>query len=348
MDSVGHQATWPEVLSHLLLREDLTPGQATWAMDQIMAGEATAAQIAGFATALRAKGENPEELDALVSAMLSHATLVDLPGRWIDTCGTGGDKSHTINISTAAAIVVAAAGYGVTKHGNRAATSQSGSADVLEALGVRISVTPERARAIAEEVGITFFFAPVYHPSMRHAAPVRKEMGIPTFFNVLGPLANPARPAVQIVGVADERMAPVVAAVLARRGVDAMVFRGEDGLDELTLSGSSTVWLISNGGVQEASLDPADLGLSYAPLAALRGSDAAQNAAVIKGVLAGEPGAHRDAIVLNAAAAIATFEQINGSLEERLSAGLAVASASIDSGAATATLERWSLASQQD
>lgn len=340
--------SWPEILAHLLLREDLAAAEAHWAMDQIMAGAATDAQIAAFAVALRAKGENAEELDALVDAMLSHATVVDLPGRWIDTCGTGGDKSHTINISTAAAIVIAGAGIPVTKHGNRAATSQSGSADVLEALGVRISLTPEQVRQIALEVGITFFFAPTHHPSMRHAAGVRKELAVPTFFNVLGPLANPARPQTQIVGVSDERLAPVMAAVLARRGTQALVFRGEDGLDELTLSGTSTVWVIEDGAVEQQTFDPAHVGLGYAPLAALRGGDAHTNAAVISGILAGDQGPIRDAVLLNAAAAIATYEgQVRGRLNERMTAGLSVAAASIDSGAAAGVLERWIAASQR-
>jgi anthranilate phosphoribosyltransferase len=343
-----HAPSWSELLAHLLLRDDLSAAEAHWAMDQIMSGQANDAQIAAFAIALRAKGENAEELDALVGAMLSHATLVDLPGRWMDTCGTGGDKSHTINISTAAAIVIAGAGIPVTKHGNRAASSQSGSADVLEALGIHITVSPEQARQVALDAGITFFFAPTYHPSMRHAAGVRRELALPTFFNVLGPLANPARPEVQIVGVADERLAPVVAAVLARRGTDALVFRGEDGLDELTLSGTSTVWTVLEGTVDEQVFDPADVGLAYAPLAALRGGDAAANAATIKGVLAGDAGPIRDAVLLNAAAAVATFDRaITGSLEERIAAGLAIASAAIDSGAAAQALDRWIDASQR-
>lgn len=337
-----HEPSWPEVLSHLLLREDLAAGEAQWAMDQIMTGSASDAQIATFAVALRAKGENPAELDALVTAMLSKATLVDLPGRWVDTCGTGGDRSHTINISTAAAIVIAGAGIPVAKHGNRAATSQSGSADVLEALGVAIDLTPEQARQVALDTGITFFFAPTHHPSMRHAASARRELAIPTFFNVLGPLANPARPAVQIVGVADERLAPVVAGVFARRGTEAMVFRGEDGLDELTLSGRSTIWIIQDGQIEQEALDPADLGLEYAPLAALRGVDAAANAAVLKGIFGGEEGPVRDAVLLNAAAAIAIYEGgVRGALTDRLSAALSVAAASIDSGAAAQVLARW-------
>lgn len=343
-----HEPTWPELLGHLLLRDDLSSAEAHWAMNQIMSGAASDAQISAFAVALRSKGENAEELDALVEAMLSHAALVDLPGRWIDTCGTGGDKSHTINISTAAAIVIAGAGIPVTKHGNRAATSQSGSADVLESLGVRISLTPDQARQVALDAGITFFFAPTHHPSMRHAAAVRRELAIPTFFNVLGPLANPARPQAQIVGVADERLAPVVASVLARRNTDALVFRGEDGLDELTLSGTSTVWIVEDGQVDEQLLDPADLGLTYAPLAALRGGDAAANASAIRGILNGDAGPIRDAVLLNAAAAIATFDRsITGTLVQRLAAGMGIASAAIDSGAGLKALERWVEASQQ-
>lgn len=338
---------WSDLLAHLLRVEELTPVQASWALDQIMSGEATSAQIAAFAVALRAKGETADEMNALVTTMLTHATTIDLAGRWVDTCGTGGDRHHTVNISSAAAIVVAGAGVPVVKHGNRAASSSSGSADVLSALGVNIELDPSRTVQVAQEVGITFCFAPLFHSSLRHAGPTRKEIGVPTFFNVLGPLANPARPQSQAVGVADERLAPVLAGVLHKRGVDALVFRGEDGLDELTLSGDSQVWVVSDEGVEEEVFDPASLGISYAPLAALRGGDAIHNAGIIVDLLNGSQGPVRDAVALNAAAAIAAYEapqQRGVALQERLQSGLTRALESIDSGRAMQTLEKWKAA----
>lgn len=336
--------SWPELLAHLLLAEELSPDEASWALDQIMQGQATSAQIAGFALALRAKGETAEELSALVTAMLNHAIRIELPGRWVDTCGTGGDRHHTVNISTAAALVVAAESIGVVKHGNRAASSSSGSADVLAALGIPIELEPAHVAQVAQEVGITFCFAPLFHGSLKHAAAARKEIGVPTFFNVLGPLANPATPQAQAVGVADERLAPVMAHVLQKRGVDALVFRGEDGLDELTLSGTSQVWVVSSDGVSEENFDPATLGIEYAPLAALRGGDAAHNADMILDVLKGAQGPVRDAIALNAAAAIAAHQadQERGlSLDDRLARGYKRATDAIDSGRALAKLEQW-------
>lgn len=342
-------SSWPELLAHLLLAEELSHQEATWALDQIMKGDASPAQIAAFAVALRAKGETADEMNALVSTMLEHATRISLPGRWVDTCGTGGDRHHTVNISTAAAIVVAAAGVPVVKHGNRAASSSSGSADVLSALGIAIELTPDRVTEVANSVGITFCFAPLFHPSLRHAGPTRKEIGVPTFFNVLGPLANPAQPQAQAVGVADERLAPVMAAVLHKRGVDALVFRGEDGLDELTLSGSSQVWVVSESGVSEESFDPAAVDMAYAPLAALRGGDAAHNAAMIRDVFDGATGPVRDAIALNAAAAIAAYDapQHRGAaLHDRIKNGLSRAHEAIDSGAARKKLAEWQSATK--
>lgn len=342
-------SSWSEVLAHLLLAEELTKAEAGWALDQIMAGEATSAQIAAFAVALRAKGETADEMNSLVTTLLSHAERITLPGRWVDTCGTGGDRHHTVNISTAAAIVVAADEIPVVKHGNRAASSSSGSADVLQALGITIDLTPQRVQEVAEEVGITFCFAPVFHPSLRHAAQTRREIGVPTFFNVLGPLANPAHPQAQAVGVADERLAPVMASVLSKRGVDALVFRGQDGLDELTLSGESHVWLVSQGRVREEIFDPAALGIEYAPLAALRGGDAQTNAGLILDLLKGEPGPIRDAVALNASAAIGAYyapQRRELSLEESLREGLQRAYDAIDSGRALAKLEQWKAAAR--
>jgi anthranilate phosphoribosyltransferase len=236
-------SSWPALLASLLRGDDLTSADTAWAMGEVMAGEATAAQVAGFVVALRAKGETPAEVSGLVEVMLAEAAPVTVSGRVVDTCGTGGDRQNTVNISTMAALVVAGAGVPVVKHGNRAASSACGSADLLEALGVVVDLPPAAVGPCLEAAGIAFCFAPVFHPGMRHAAVPRRDLGVPTVFNVLGPLTNPARPAAQAVGVSDPRLAPVMAGVLADRGVDALVFRGDDGLDELTTTGPSTVWV---------------------------------------------------------------------------------------------------------
>lgn len=332
---------WPDVLGDLVAHRDLTAEQATWAMGEILAGEATPAQIAGFAVALRAKGETIEELTGLVEAMYDVATPIEVPGRLLDVVGTGGDRSLSVNISTMAAIVAAGAGARVVKHGNRSASSKSGSADVLEALGVRLDLPPARVAEVALEAGITFCFAAAFHPSMRHAAVPRRELGIGTTFNVLGPLANPARPAAQAVGCADARMAPVMAGVFARRGVDAWVFRGDDGLDELTTTTTSSVWVARDGYVTEATVDAAALGMPRADAAALRGGDAAHNADVVRRTLAGEQGPVRDAVLLNAGAALAIYDAPGDPVDEALAAGIARAAESVDSGAAQGALERW-------
>ena len=229
--------TWPGLLAELLAGRDLDVGRAGWAMDQVMRGEASDVQLAAFLVALRAKGETSAELEGLAAAMLSHAVPLEVPGPTVDLVGTGGDQAHTVNISTMASLVLAGAGHRVVKHGNRASSSSSGSADVLEALGVRLDLPPARVAELATEVGITFCFAQVFHPAMRFAAGARRGLGVPTAFNVLGPLTNPARAGAAAVGVADRRLAPLVAGVLAARGTSALVFRGEDGLDELTTTG---------------------------------------------------------------------------------------------------------------
>src|SRR3954468_1081661 len=233
-------------------------------MHQVMSGEATAAQIAGFAMALRAKGETAEEVEGLVRAMLEQALRVIVEGRAVDTCGTGGDRAHTVNISTMAALVVRGAGGTVVKHGNRAASSACGSADLLEALGVVVDLPPEKVTECVSRAGIGFCFAPVFHPALRHTAVPRRELGIPTVFNFLGPLTNPARPAAQAVGVADPRMAPAMAGVLAARGASALLFRGDDGLDELSIGAASKVWAVNDGAVREDRVDPAALGITVA------------------------------------------------------------------------------------
>ncbi len=334
--------TWPEVLSGLIAGHDLGATQTAWVMRQILAGEATPSQIAGFAVALRSKGETVEEVEGLVSTMYEFAAPLEYAARAVDIVGTGGDRSHTVNISTMAALVTAGAGVPVVKHGNRAASSSCGSADVLEGLGLRLDLSPTRVGELASEVGLTFCFAPVFHAALRHSAVPRRELGVATTFNFLGPLANPARPAAQAVGVADPRMAAIIAGVLANRGVDGFVFRGHDGLDELTTTTTSQIWAIVDGAVTEHELDPSsDLGIVRSQPSDLRGGDVAFNVAVVHRLLAGETGPVRDAVLLNAAAGIAAYEAVPGTVTERLAAGLERAADAVDSGAAKLKLEAW-------
>ncbi len=342
--------TWPDLLTTLLRRTDLDAAQARWAMTQIMGGEATPVQVAGFLTALRAKGESVTELRALADVMLEHAHRIDVDGPSIDIVGTGGDRLRTVNISTMSAVVVAGTGLRVVKHGNRAASSSSGSADVLEALGVSLTLTPEQVAEVAERAGITFCFAQTFHPAMRHAAAARSGLGVPTAFNVLGPMTNPAQPTYAAVGVADPRVAPLVAGVFADRGRDAAVFRGDDGLDEVTIATTTTLWWVREGTVSELSLSPEDLGVSLRPLDQIRGADAAFNAAVASRLLEGESSAVRDAVLLNAgvALAVAGADEAPGAegVLEAVRHGMSTAAEAIDSGAAKATLDRWIAASR--
>ena len=296
--------SWPELLSSLVRREDQTTEAAAWAMQQILEGAATPAQLAAFVVALRSKGETVLELSGLADVMINFATPIEIAGPAVDVVGSGGDRSNTVNISTMAAIVSAAAGARVVKHGNRAASSACGAADVLEALGVALDVPPEAQQQIVDQVGIGFLFAPHYHPALRHAGPVRSQLGIPTVFNFLGPLANPAQPIAQAVGVADARMAELMAGVFAARGNQGLVVHGGDGLDELTTTTASTVWVYGDGRVTRTALDPADLGVPRARLADLLGGDAAANAQVVREVVEGRTGPVRDIVVLNAAAAL--------------------------------------------
>ncbi|MFC8919234.1 anthranilate phosphoribosyltransferase [Streptomyces sp. NPDC057116] len=339
--------SWPEVLNGLLEGRDQSADDTAWAMDRIMRGEATDAQIAGFAVALRAKGETVEEITGLVRAMYAHANVIDVPGPSVDLVGTGGDGAKTVNISTMSAIVVAGTGAKVVKHGNRAASSASGSSDVLEKLGVNLDLSPGRVAEVAEEAGITFCFAVKFHPALRHVAAARKELGIRTTFNFLGPLTNPARVKAQATGVADPRMAPIMAGVLAERGSSALVFRGDDGLDELTTTATSKVWVVRDGAVREETFDPRDVGISLVPVDALRGADASYNADVARRLLGGETGPVRDAVLLNAAAALVALEPSDAPLAEQIRAGIVKAAESVDSGAARAALERWVAASHR-
>lgn len=334
-------SSWPGVLSTLLAGNALPAADAAWAMAQVMDGEASPAQVAGFVIALRAKGETADEVGGLVASMLDRAERISVTPPAVDTCGTGGDRAHTVNISTMAAIVVAGSGATVVKHGNRAASSTCGSADLLEALGVVIDLPPAAVEECISRAGIGFCFAPVFHPALRHAGQARRDLGVPTVFNFLGPLTNPAQPGAQAVGVADSRMAPVMAGVLAARGASALVFRGDDGLDELTTSTTSRVWRVHSGEVIEESFDPAAIGIARGSVEDLRGGDASHNAEVARSLLAGKPGPVRDAVLLNAAAALAALAGGAESLTDSLGAGLTRAAESVDSGAAAAVLERW-------
>jgi anthranilate phosphoribosyltransferase len=334
--------TWPAVLTSLMAGDELAADDTAWAMDEVMAGNATPAQLAAFAVLLRAKGETPRELSGLVRTMLDRAEPLQIEGRAVDVVGTGADRAHTVNISTMAALVVAGSGRRVVKHGNRAATSSCGAADVLEELGVVVDLPASGVARTVAEVGIGFCFAPVFHSGMRHAGAPRRELGVPTFFNFLGPLTNPARVPAAAIGCADPRMAPVMAAVLAERGDTALVFRGDDGLDELTTTTTSSAWVAADGAVVAATIDPAALGIEPVQPEALRGADRVFNARVVREVLAGDAPGVRDVVLLNAAAAIAAYDGLSAErLHDALARGLRLAAESVDSGAAAALLDRW-------
>ena len=346
------QLSWPQVLGRLTNGQDLARGQAAWAMDQVMAGNAKPSQIAAFAVAMRMKVPTAAEVGELADVMLSHARKMPtdtIPGDAVDIVGTGGDGANTVNLSTMAAIVVAAAGVPVVKHGNRAASSLSGGADTLEALGVRIDLGPEEVARSLAEVGIGFCFAPTFHPSYRHTSEVRRELGVPTVFNILGPLTNPAWPRAGLIGCAFADLAEVMAGVFAARRSSVLVVHGDDGLDELTTTTTSTIWRVQAGTVDKLTFDPAGFGFARAELDELLGGDAQANAAEARAVLGGAKGAVRDAVVLNAAGAIVAHAGLS-SRAEWLPAwedGLARAAEAIDSGAAEQLLARWVRFSQQ-
>jgi anthranilate phosphoribosyltransferase len=335
---------WPAVLGALTAGEDLGAAEAGAALGGILDGQATSAQIAAFCVALRMKGETVDEMTGMLDTMLEHAESVPLDGDGlVDTCGTGGDQSGSINVSTIAAVVVAGAGARVCKHGNRAASSQCGSADVLEALGVVIDLSPTGVATCVERAGLGFCFAPRFHPALRHAGPTRKELGVRTVFNFLGPLANPARVRRQALGVSDPAMAETVMGVLKARGAErALVFYGHDGLDELTTTAPSTVLELRDGEVQSYVVDPSDFGIPVVSTRALRGGEAAGNAEMARRVLDGEAGPHRDIVVLNAAAGI-----VAAGLADDLAEGAEVATAAIDDGGAAKALDGMAAVSQE-
>ena len=336
------QSRWDIHISRLNSGLDLDSEDVQWCMNQILIGEADKEVIKEFLLALKEKGETSEEVGALVAQMYQHCGPISIGERAVDTVGTGGDGAHTINISTTAAIIAAAAGVKVVKHGNRAASSKSGSADLLEALGININLDGVGVEKTFKEIGIGFCFAPVFHPAMRYAAPARKELGIPTVFNILGPMANPAKPQAAAIGVANDRMHLVMAQVLANRGVDGFVFRGDDGLDEITLATTTSVLSIGVGEISSDLIDPQDFDIQRAPISALVGGDATENARITMAIFAGEKGAPRDAVVLNAAAAIAAYDaRFDLNLHERMSLGVLRAIEAIDSGASTRLVAQW-------
>ena len=337
---------WPRILGRLTTGRSLETGQAAWAMDQIMTGTATPAQIAGFAVSMTMKRPTSAEVTELADTMLKHARRVptDVIGTaTVDVVGTGGDGANTQNLSTMAAIVVAAAGVPVIKHGNRAASSLSGGADTLEALGVRIDLGPDEVARSVAEVGIGFAFAPHFHPSYRHAGVVRREIGVPTVFNLLGPLTNPASPRAGLIGCAWADLAEVMAGVFATRASSALVVHGDDGLDELTTTTTSTIWRVQAGTVERLKFDPAAFGFGRAEISELVGGDAEANAASVRAVLGGAHGAVRDAVILNAAGALVAHAGLASDAKwvPAWETGLAKAVEAIDSGAAEQLLARW-------
>jgi anthranilate phosphoribosyltransferase len=339
---------WETHISRLQSGLDLEPEDVQWCMNEILTGNASIEVIKEFLLALKSKRETSEEVGALVAQMYQHCAPITINERAVDTVGTGGDGAHTINISTTAAIIAAAAGVKVIKHGNRAASSKSGSADLLEALGININLDGAGVEKTFSELGIGFCFAPVFHPAMRFAAPARKELGMPTVFNILGPMANPAKPKAAAIGVANERMHLVMAEVLSARGVDGFVFRGDDGLDEITLATTTSVLTIGSGEMRSDRIDPLDFEINRAPISALVGGDATENARITTAIFSGEKGAPRDAVVLNAAAAIAAYEaRFDLDLHQRMALGISRAIDAIDSGAAIRLVSQWAELTQK-
>jgi anthranilate phosphoribosyltransferase len=356
--SMNSDLTWVNILTTLLAKKDLSRGEAKWAMNQIMSGEATEAQMGGFLLALRSKGEHIDELSGFVDVMLENSLKFPLGNDAIDIVGTGGDQLGTVNISSMSAILAAACGYPVLKHGSRSASGKTGSSEMLEELGIRLDLTPEQLAKVFAKTQITFFFAPMFHPSLKNVGPTRKSLGVPTTFNFLGPLANPAQPIATALGVANEKMAPLLAAELASRGRIGLVFRGSDGLDELTTTGPSKVWVVFSGSIHEFDFDPLEIGIPRAEISQLIGGNAADNAQVARTVLSnqnqltGEQIAVRDIVALNAAAGMLAYElskidSLEGfDLNSRLSKHFQEAIAAINDGRAFAKLNEWVSASQ--
>jgi len=354
------EVTWQEILGLLSRRSDLSEEHSSWAMQELMAGNATDAQIAAFAIGLRVKGETPIEILGLVNTMMKHAIMVNLDRHAVDVVGTGGDGAHTVNISTMAALTVAGAGVPVLKHGNRAVSSKSGTADVLGALGVAINMPPVLVSSSVAEAGIGFCLATAHHPALKYAATVRKELGVPTVFNVLGPLANPGQPQAALIGVADENLISKLAQVQLHRGKTTILVRSEDGLDEISTAAVTRAWDLTNGSIREEIIEPQDFSIPRAKSEQLRGGDAKYNAKVVRAILAGQKdgdlGAIRDVVAINAAAALVAYDAIfkkfnfgdtENTLSARIRKALPLAYQSLDSGAAESVLDVWISVSQR-
>ena len=345
--------SWSKVLGQLESKSDLTKSDAVWAMEQIMSGEATEEEMARFLVSLRAKGETLEEISGFVDVMLANALPIPVSNDAIDIVGTGGDQLGTVNISTMAAILTAACGYPVLKHGSRSASGKTGSSEMLEALGVNLNLSPEKLAQVFKATGITFFFAPMFHPSLKHVGPTRKRLGIPTTFNFLGPLSNPAQPIATALGVANEQMAPLLAAEMALRGRTALVFRGSDGLDELTTTGPSAIWVVFGGKVSQKTFVPSDIGIKHASVDQLLGGNAEENALVARAIFGentgfvGDKAPIQDIVALNAAAGITAYELSKLSsidqfdLNESLSRNFVRAHEAMSNGSALAKLNQW-------
>ncbi len=339
---------WPEYISRLDAGLDLEPVEIQSVLQAILEDTADIESVKAFLLALHKKGETAEEVSALVEQLYRNATPISIPERAVDTVGTGGDGAHTINISSTAAIVAAAAGARVVKHGSRAVSSKSGASDFYGALGVAYDLGAAGVERTVKELGIGFCFAPVFHPAMKNAAPARKELGVPTVFNFLGPLANPAKPKAAAIGVANDRIHLVMAQVMASKGCDGFVFRGDDGLDEITLDGTTSVLSIGRDEISSDRIDAKDFGLDNAPISAVVGGDGAENAAIALRILEGERGAPRDIVLLNTAVTIAAFEgELELSLHERISLAMPRAIDAIDSGKALTLLQRWAALSTE-
>ena len=351
------QPSWPNILAKLIAKSDLDRSEANWAMSQIMAGDSSEAEIAAFMLALRSKGETVSELAGLVDVMLKQAVLLDTGDDALDIVGTGGDLVGTVNVSSMASILASATGVPVMKHGSKSASGKTGSSEMLEVLGIKLDLSPQRVAEVFRQTGITFFFAPVFHPAMRHVAPIRKQLGVPTTFNFLGPLANPAQPIATSLGVANAQIAPLMAQELAERGRFGLVSRGNDGLDELTTTTTSTVWLVTPEGVQSQQLDPADFGIKKVSQDALIGGDAQHNAQITRDLFAGKTqdnlGAVRDIVILNAAGGVVAYraaknpQSAGSSLKAQFEAAIESVTDALDSGKASSKLEQWVSATQQ-
>ncbi len=333
---------WDLIFNSLSAAEDLSSDQITWAMGQILEGKASNDQIKQFLLGLKAKGESAKEVQALVSQMYSYCAPINITERAVDTVGTGGDGANTINISTTAAIITNAAGARVVKHGNRAASSKSGAADLLEALGIKIDLTGSEVEQTVHKIGIGFCFAPIFHSSMKHAAAARKELGTPTIFNILGPLANPAKAIACAIGVARVELLPLMSQVLLEQGKEGFVFRGDDGLDEVSLSTTTQVIQINDGKLTQSEFNPAELGITSSSISDLVGGDAKYNADITMKIFTGVKGPMRDAVTLNAAFAIAAFKaDFNLPLQTQIANGFVLANKAIDSGAALSVVKKW-------